>query len=144
MEVSGLCGEGHQCPKLEGTWAGRSQNPGIWLSSPDDPPRPSHHPRESAALEREGGGLRAGPGHVGGQQQVGRKRACSPRTHICAGTGPLTNPSTKPGRCPLTVPLPANDCHFSSHFCHHQREGVGLILLPPPTPLCEPRLPGWC
>lgn len=67
--------------------------------------------------------------HLGG----GRSGACSPCAHTWAGSRSWTDPSTRPGHRPLTLPPPAKACHFSCHFCHHQRQEVGLVLPPLPT-----------
>lgn len=77
-------------------------------------------------------------------QEVGQRRDCFPCADICAGTGPLRNPSTKPGRCPLTFPFPARLSFLLPLLPSPKPEEVGLVPLcaaPSPTALCEPGTP---
>lgn len=101
---------------------------------PPDPP--SVVPREAeAGLVASGGtlvGSRPGPSQGGPAW-----------THMWTGIGPLRNPSTRAGRCPLPFPGPPEDCCFSSHLCHHQRQRR-WGWSPPALPSVSPGLSGWC
>lgn len=128
--MSGLCGEGHQCPELERTWAERPQHPGTWLASPDA----STTTLESLQLERVRARASEWGCDSGGQRRdlslcsrLGRDWALDRRTHQ---TRTLSS----------DIPCPCRACHFSSHFCHHQRQEVGLSSSPTHLP-SEPGTP---
>ena len=71
--------------------------------------------------ERTAPGVKAAAGGTLVGSRPGPSQGGPAWTHMWTGIGPLRNPSTRAGRCPLPFPGPPEDCCFSSHLCHHQR-----------------------
>lgn len=135
MGVTGLFGEGHRCPDLEGTWAERSQNPHTRPASPDNP---HHYPREFAAPESGGGGtvVGSGLGQSAGGAEEGLLSLCSRLSGDWEPDRPKHQIRTLSSDIPSPLPKPVTSLSTSAH----QRQ-VGLVLPPPPTSLCKPRTP---